>query len=82
MKRLAWFSCLLSLALAAASVVFIVLNRLGLEELAASGAYLNDLFVAVTFPVVGALIAARRPDHVIGWIFCAVGVFVAAVLLA
>jgi hypothetical protein len=82
MKRLAWSLCALSLALTAAGVVFIVLARFSLEELAASGAYLNDLFVAITFPAVGALIASRRPDNVIGWIFSGVGLLVAAILLA
>jgi len=28
---------------------------------------------AITFPVVGALIAANRPRNTIGWIFCGIG---------
>jgi hypothetical protein len=31
--------------------------------------------LAVSFPVVGALIATHRPRNPIGWLFCAVGVF-------
>jgi hypothetical protein len=36
----------------------------------------------LTFPTVGPLIASRRPGNAIGWIFCAVGVFVAILLVA
>jgi hypothetical protein len=36
----------------------------------------------LSFPMVGALIASRRPDNAIGWIFCTVGVLVAIMLFA
>jgi hypothetical protein len=39
--------------------------------------HLPDLAMAVallSYPVVGALIAARRPDNLVGWVLCAVGV--------
>jgi hypothetical protein len=31
-------------------------------------------FALLSFPTVGALVASRHPDNVIGWLFCAVGV--------
>jgi hypothetical protein len=80
--RLAWSVCALSLVLAGFGVAFMVLNHFDLEAVAAEGAYLNDLLVAATFPVVGALIASRRPDNVIGWIFSGTGLVVAAILFA
>jgi len=36
-------------------------------------AYGGNLVVATAFPVVGAVILARHPRHVIGWIMCATG---------
>jgi hypothetical protein len=38
--------------------------------------------LALSFPTVGAVIAARRPDNSIGWLFIAAGLSGAAVLLA
>jgi hypothetical protein len=37
---------------------------------------------AVAFSLVGAVLGSRRPDNPIGWLFCAVGVFAAIVLLS
>jgi hypothetical protein len=39
----------------------------------ASFARLLPFAVAVAFTTVGALVASRRPENTIGWIFCAVG---------
>jgi hypothetical protein len=80
--RAPWSLWAISLALTAGGVAFLALNRFDLEQLAAEGAYLNDLLVALTFPVVGALITSRRPDNVIGWIFSATGLVVGAILFA
>jgi hypothetical protein len=80
--RSAWSLWAISLALTGGGVAFLVLNRFDLERLAAEGAYLNDLLVALTFPAVGALITSRRPDNVIGWIFSATGLVVGAILFA
>jgi hypothetical protein len=56
---LAWLLCAASLALGLIGAAFGVLNRYPLQ------AYMNEVGVgvllAVTFPLVGALVASRRP---------------------
>jgi hypothetical protein len=37
---------------------------------------------AVAFSLVGAVVGSRRPENPIGWLFCAIGVFAAVVLLS
>jgi hypothetical protein len=37
---------------------------------------------AVAFTTVGAVVGSRRPENPIGWLFCAIGVFAAVVLLS
>ncbi|HEY6711396.1 MAG TPA: hypothetical protein VI055_03930 [Rubrobacter sp.] len=37
---------------------------------------------AVAFSIVGAVVGSRRPENPIGWLFCAIGVFAAIVLLS
>jgi hypothetical protein len=37
---------------------------------------------AVAFSTVGAVVGSRRPENPIGWLFCAIGVFAAIVLLS
>ena len=79
----AWLArsvCVLSLALAGAGLLLLVLNRVYLgtpifEE------WVEDTVIAVGFSLVGAAIAHRFPSrNPIGWLFCALGL-VAAVLL-
>jgi hypothetical protein len=70
--RLAWGLCAVSLTLVVLGLVYGTLNNslrptlVGLAPLASW---------AISFPVVGALIATHRPRNPIGWLFCAVGVF-------
>jgi hypothetical protein len=72
--RLAWGLCGITVTLLAVALVFELLNRdvpdrSGFEPLL-------DLSVAVallSFPVVGAIVASRRPQNSIGWLFCLVG---------
>jgi hypothetical protein len=82
-RAAAWLArsmCVLSLALAGAGLLFLVLNRVYLgvpvfEE------WVEDTVIAVGFSTVGAVIAHRFPSrNPIGWLFCALGL-VAAVLL-
>jgi hypothetical protein len=68
---LAWSSLALCLALAALALALFFRNGSPARLLDDSVAV--DLAIAVTFPTVGALIAARRPGNAIGWLFCAIG---------
>jgi signal transduction histidine kinase len=66
---LAWSSCVISLAAAGAGVV---VNMVG----PSAPGFLEVLAVVAffaSFPIVGAIIASRRPDNWIGWIFCGIG---------
>ena len=76
---LAWGSCALS-------VLFVVLSIVVTARNAPTGptAYGPDIALSVpatagfglvllSFAVIGALIAVRRPDNGVGWLFCAIG---------
>ena len=72
---LAWSMFTGSLALTALSLLLLTLNR------SQPDSHIFDLWVqgtviAVTCSMVGVLIASRRPDHPIGWLFCVVGFLV------
>ena len=74
--RLAWLLWGLSLILAALGVLLVVLNH-------NSNAHVFDYWVentvvALVFSPVGAVIVAHRSRHLIGWIFCAIGLVAAA----
>ena len=67
-------------ALCAASVAMIAVGWL-LTLIADDVTPAFDLVLSVallTFPVVGAIVASRRPENAIGWLFCAAGVLFAA----
>jgi hypothetical protein len=73
---LAWSLCLLCVVLAVASLILALLNGRTLGEifLAWDGPSIATLPTeAVSFSVVGALIASHRPENPIGWIFLAEG---------
>jgi MFS family permease len=72
---LAWSLCAISVGLVVVSIVFSVLVR-DVPNQGEAGT-LFDILLGLgilVFPVVGALIASRRPENSIGWLFCAVGV--------
>ena len=71
--RLAWTLCILSLALVAASLIFWVLNDFSARDIIADSSHLGDALVALTFPLVGALIVSRQPRNPVGWLFCIAG---------
>src|SRR4051812_5107517 len=79
--RLAWGSAALTGALVAAGVCFTLLDH---EQIATDNAIGNVAFVVpiTAFAIVGALIAARRPENRIGWICVAIGLLFAIVLAA
>jgi hypothetical protein len=69
---LAWSLCAVAIALGVMAITFGAANR------AAAGESLIDTFplgavIAITFPIVGALIASRRPGNSVGWLFCVIG---------
>ena len=73
---LAWSLCALCVALAVANLILALLNgrTLGQMFLVWDGPSLASLaIIAVTFSVVGALVAPHRHENTIGWIFLAVG---------
>jgi hypothetical protein len=73
---LAWLLCLLSVALAVASLILALLNGRTLGEifLDLGGPSIAALPTeTVSFSVVGALVASHRPENPIGWIFLAEG---------
>ena len=78
---LAWSTCALSLALISLSLLLLVLTW------SHAGVYVFDYWVenamvAVVSSTVGSVVASRRPDHPIGWLFCAIGLIGAARPLA
>jgi hypothetical protein len=78
---LAWSTCALSLVLIALSLLLLVLTW------SRAGVYVFDYWVenamvAVVSSTVGSVVASRRPDHPIGWLFCAIGLIGAARPLA
>ena len=69
---LAWSACALSLGLTALGLLLLALSRLN------PGANIFDYWlettaIAVSFSTVGAIIASRRPEHPVGWLFCTIG---------
>src|SRR3712207_8678057 len=67
---LAWSLCALSLALTALSLLLFALS------LSHPDAYVyefwdGDTLVALSFSIIGAIIASRLPANPLGWLFCA-----------
>jgi hypothetical protein len=75
---LAWSLCALSLLLSAASIVLYVATRSVQPPsnwgTGGDSAVLIVILPFVTFPLVGALIASKRPKNPVGWICLAVGI--------
>ena len=74
---LAWSLCPLCVALAAACLIFSLLNGHTLYEMVLTGIPTTVILLTqmVSFSVVGALIASHRPENPIGWLFCAAALF-------
>jgi hypothetical protein len=64
-----WIMCLI---LASFSLFLSFLNHSALQVLLDEN-FIIDVIVAVSLPVVGLLIAARRPGNAIWWVFCLIG---------
>ena len=66
---LAWLLCGASLTLGILGLVLESLNGHPITDSMVVGLVL----LATTFPLVGAVVAARRPRNPLGWIFCVIG---------
>ena len=73
-KRLVWGSWIVAVALAALAGLFLLLGRSQPQPADTFGFRGFAIIFAVAFATVGALVASRRPENPIGWIFCAMGV--------
>jgi hypothetical protein len=73
---LAWSLCALSLALTALSLVLLALNLSHLDA-HLYDYWLEDTVMAVSFSIIGAIIASRLPANPLGWLFCAAACFTA-----
>src|SRR5918992_3884642 len=74
--RLAWLLWGLSLVLAALGILLVVLNHHSNTHV--FDYWVEGTVVALVFSPVGAVIVAHRSRHLIGWIFCAIGLVAAA----
>lgn len=71
---LAWGIGIFSFLLGAMSVVLYTLNTGWIGLLKPTSSF-GDASIGIAFPLVGALIASRRPDNAIGWLLVACGLF-------
>jgi hypothetical protein len=74
-SRLAWFICLLCVALASGSLLLALLNGRTPGEILIEENIIGIAVLTMAVSVVGALVAAHRPENLIGWIFCAASLF-------
>jgi hypothetical protein len=79
--RVAWAICVFSLGLAAMDLVLVALNSTH-PDVRIPEPWLAHMVCIVAFSSVGAVVGSRRPDNLMGWLFCAIGVFAAVVLLS
>ncbi len=64
--------CVLSLASTALAVLLLVRN-LSSPDPHVFGFWVQGIVIPVTCSTVAVIIASRRPDHPIGWLFCVIG---------
>jgi hypothetical protein len=83
-RLLAWGLCLISIVLMAFLAVLSLANGSGAISTEWGTPYnlLAYLASALAVPIVGALVASRRPENAVGWLCLAIGVFIAASGLA
>ncbi len=78
---LAWSMWALSLPFVAFSGVLGFLTA-SAQDRSDSGLVVLFTVLLLTFPTVGAVVASRRPENPIGWIFCTVGLILGAQVFA
>jgi hypothetical protein len=79
--RVAWIICALCLALTTIDVILVALNS-SHPHLRIPEPWLAHTVSAVAFSLVGAVVGSLRPENLIGWLFCAIGMFAPIVLLS
>jgi hypothetical protein len=79
-RRLAWGIGLLCFAMVVASLVLLAVDRSSLDL--SQSADVGDLVPALTFAALGVLIASRRPENPIGWLFLAMATIAAVSALS
>jgi hypothetical protein len=75
---LAWSLWALTVALMALTVVFTALYPLSRDVVSNAVNFAIAILFVATFQTVGALIASRRPENPIGWVFCGMGLTLVA----
>src|SRR5215217_2045902 len=73
--RLAWALCVLSLALTALSLLLFILN-LSYPNTHLFEPWLDNTLTAISYAPVGALIASRHPENLVGWLLCLYGLVI------
>jgi hypothetical protein len=73
----AWSLCGLSLVLTGAGIGLLILLNLSYQGVPIYDYWADATAIAVSFSIVGAIIASRRPEHPVGWLFCTIGVLAA-----
>ena len=71
--RLGWALCALTVACCVGTLLLALRNG-GVGRLTSNVFLLSNVALMVTFPVVGALVAAHQPGNRIAWVFLVVGV--------
>jgi hypothetical protein len=66
---------LLSLASVVLGVAVLVLEARNGQPVVELSSVVGLTLLAVTLPLVGRVVAAKRPRNPLGWILCAIGVF-------
>src|SRR5215210_7127690 len=69
---LAWSLCALSLVLTALSLLLLALN-LSHPNTHIYDPWLDNTLTAISYAPVGALIASRHPENLVGWLLCLYG---------
>src|SRR5215203_1434873 len=78
---LAWSLCALSLALTVLSLLLLALN-LSHSVAHVYNYWLENTVLAVSFSIIGAIIASRLPANPLGWLFCAAASTIAVAYLS
>src|SRR5215204_4657344 len=73
--RLAWALCVVSLALTALSLLLFILN-LSYPNTHLYEPWLDNTLTAISYAPVGALIASRHPENLVGWLLCIYGLVI------